>query len=195
MNDTNTLQAISSLRSEVGNMFNSMNKSIDGRISNVAQKLIEKSIDFHTSAKKKALEDITVKAPLSLDQLTQLYKQLFNDINDIKNNTTNYALYEQMQSIGQQFNSMSKEFMWVKNTLNQMVADKYIEAGIDPEELEDLYQKSDLSPDSVAKKFNISKEMFYKVINGKEINPNLKRKHEMKQFFLKKIYEVQNAKL
>lgn len=197
MNDTNTLQAISSLRSEVGNMFNSMNKSIDGRISNVVQQLIDKSIDFHTSAKKKALEDITVKAPLSLDQLTQLYKQLFNDINDIKNNTTNYALYEQMQSIGQQFNSMSKEFMWVKNTLNQMVADKYIEAEIDPEELEDLYQKSDLSPDSVAKQFNISKEMFYKVINGKEINPNLKRKHEMKQFFLKKIYEyeVQNAKL
>lgn len=98
-----------------------------------------------------------------------------------------------MQVISNQFQEMRKEFSWVKNTLNQMVANKYIEAGISPEELANLYHKSDLGPDYVAKQFNISKEMFYKVINGKEVNPNEKRKHEMKQFFLKKIFEVQSA--
>jgi uncharacterized protein YidB (DUF937 family) len=193
MKDPNTAVAINNLRAEVGDMFKSMNKSIDARINNVVEQVINKSLDFHTTTKKKALEDITVSAPLSVDQLTQLYRQLFNDINDIKSNTTNYALYDQMQVIGKQFEEMRNEFSWVKNTLNQMVADKYIEAGIDPEELEDLYQKSDLSPDFVAKQFNISKEMFYKVINGKEVNPNEKRKHEMKQFFLKRIFEVQSA--
>jgi archaellum component FlaC len=210
MKDPNTAVAINNFRAEVGDMFKSMNKSIDARINNVVEQVINKSLDFHTTTKKKAIEDITVNAPLSVDQLTQLYRQLFNDINDIKSNTTNYALYDQMQVIGKQFEEMRNEFSWVKNTLNQMVADKYIEAGIQPEELEDLYQKSDLSPDFVAKQFNISKEMFlspdfvakqfniskemfYKVINGKEVNPNEKRKHEMKQFFLKRIFEVQSA--
>ena len=193
MKDPNTAVAINNLRAEVGDMFKSMNKSIDARINNVVEQVINKSLDFHTTTKKKALEDITVNTPLSVDQLTQLYRQLFNDINDIKSNTTNYALYDQMQVIGKQFEEMRNEFSWVKNTLNQMVADKYIEAGIDPEELENLYQKSDLSPDFVAKQFNISKEMFYKVINGKEVNPNEKRKHEMKQFFLKRIFEVSSA--
>jgi len=73
-----------------------------------------------------------------------------------------------------------------------MVSDKYIEADIKPEELEKLYQNSDLSPDLIASQFNISKEMFYKIINGKEANPNDKRKHEMKQFFLKTIFKDQN---
>jgi hypothetical protein len=195
MKDPNTAVAINNLRSEVGDMFKSVNKSIDARINNVVQQVLSKSLEFHTTTKKKALEDITVDTPLSVDQLTQLYRQLFNDINEIKSNTTNYALYDQMQVIASQFQEMRNEFMWVKNTLNQMVADKYIEAGINPEELEDLYQKSDLSPDLVAKNFNISKEMFYKIINGKEINPNERRKHEMKQFFLKRIFEVHNATL
>ena len=193
MKDPNAAVAINNLRSEVGDMFKSINKSIDGRINNVVEQVLNKSIDFHIATKKKALEDITVKAPLSVDQLTQLYRQLFNDINDIKNNTTNYALYDQMQVISNQFQEMRNEFSWVKNTLNQMVANKYIEAGISPDELEYLYQKSDLGPDYVAKQFNISKEMFYKVINGKEVNPNEKRKHEMKQLFLKKIFEAQSA--
>ena len=106
MKDPNTAVAINNLRAEVGDMFKSMNKSIDARINNVVEQVINKSLDFHTTTKKKALEDITVNAPLSVDQLTQLYRQLFNDINDIKSNTTNYALYDQMQVIGKQFEEM-----------------------------------------------------------------------------------------
>lgn len=192
MNEPNTAVAINNLRSEVADMFKSVNKSIDSRINHVVDQVINKSLEFHTTTKKKALEDITVKAPLSVEQLTQLYRQLYNDINEIKNNTTNYALYDQMQEIGKQFQEMKTEFIWVKSTLNQMVSDKYIEADIKPEELEKLYQNSDLSPDLIASQFNISKEMFYKIINGKEANPNDKRKHEMKQFFLKAIFEDQN---
>ena len=162
MNEPNTAVAINNLRSEVADMFKSVNKSIDSRINHVVDQVIRESLEFHTTTKKKAIEDITVKAPLSVDQLTQLYRQLYADMHDIKNNSTNYALYDQMQQISKQFEDMKTEFIWVKSTLNQMVSDKYIEADIKPEELEKLYQNSDLSPDLIASQFNISKEMFYK---------------------------------
>ena len=35
--------------------------------------------------------------------------------------------------------------------------------------------------------------MSYVMEYSKEVNPNEKRKHEMKQFFLKRIFEVQSA--
>ena len=138
MNDTNTLQAINSFKVEVAEMFKSQNKSIDHRINTVIEQVLAKSMDFHIQTKKKAIEDITVDGPLSVDQLTQLYRQLMIDINDIKSNSTNYALYDQMQVFTKQFQQMQTDFNWIKKTLNSMVADKYIEYGIDPEELDKL---------------------------------------------------------
>lgn len=53
MKDPNTAVAINNLRSEVGNMFKSINKSIDGRINNVVEQVLNKSIDFHIATKKR----------------------------------------------------------------------------------------------------------------------------------------------
>jgi len=190
MNDTNTLQAINGFKIEVAEMFKSLNKSIDARINNVVDKTISNKLDFHTETKRKALEDITVNSPLNPEQLTKIVRDLLNDVASIKNNTTNYALYDQMQVVNNQFSQIQTDFNYIKNTLNQMIADKYIESDIEPSELESLYQKTGLGPDYVASHFHISKEMLYKILNGKEANPNEKRKHNLKQFFLKKIYDA-----
>jgi len=193
MNDTNTLQAINSFKVEVAEMFKSVNKSIDARINTVIEQVLAKSMDFHIQTKKKAIENITVDGPLSVDQLTQLYRQLMIDINDIKSNSTNYALYDQMQVFTKQFQQMQTDFNWIKKTLNSMVADKYIEYNINPEELERLYLLSGCSPDEVAKFLKVGKEMFYNIIKGKEVKPNDKRKHDLKQFLMERIYKNQHA--
>ena len=193
MSDPNTLQAINSLRSEVADMFKSQNKSIDHRINTVVEQVLHSSREFHIETKKKAIENITVQGPLSVDQLTQLYRQLMIDINDIKSNSTNYALYDQMQVFTKQFQQMQTDFNWIKKTLNSMVADKYIEYNINPEELERLYLLSGCSPDEVAKFLKVGKEMFYNIIKGKEVKPNDKRKHDLKQFLMERIYKNQHA--
>tara|TARA_Y100000588_G_C14239140_1_gene918603 strand:+ start:1070 stop:1660 length:591 start_codon:yes stop_codon:yes gene_type:complete len=191
MSDPNTLQAISSLRSEVADMFKSQNKSIDHRINTVIEQVLAKSMDFHIQTKKKAIEDITVDGPLSVDQLTQLYRQLMIDINDIKSNTTNYALYDQMQVVSKQFQQMQTDFNCMKKTLEGMVSDKYIEHGIKADELEKLYLLSGCSPDEVAKFLHVGKEHLYNILNGKEARPNEKRKHDLKQFLMQRIYKGQ----
>lgn len=191
MSDPNTLQAINSLRSEVADMFKSQNKSIDHRINTVIEQVLAKSMDFHIQTKKKAIENITVDGPLSVDQLTQLYRQLMIDINDIKSNSTNYALYDQMQVFSKQFQQMQTDYNWIKKTLEGMVSDKYIEYGIKAEELEKLYLLSGCSPDEVAKFLHVGKEMFYNILNGKEARPNEKRKHDLKQFLMQRIYKGQ----
>jgi len=191
MSDPNTLQAINSLRSEVADMFKSQNKSIDHRINTVIEQVLAKSMDFHIQTKKKAIENITVDGPLSVDQLTQLYRQLMIDINDIKSNSTNYALYDQMQVFSKQFQQMQTDYNWIKKTLEGMVSDKYIEYGIKADELEKLYLLSGCSPDEVAKFLHVGKEMFYNILNGKEARPNEKRKHDLKQFLMQRIYKDQ----
>ena len=70
-----------------------------------------------------------------------------------------------------------------------MVSDKYIETGITPDEIDELYSKSQCSPDEVATFLSTSKENFYLILNGKEKKPDLKRLHILKQFLLKKIHE------
>jgi len=191
MSDPNTLQAINSLRSEVADMFKSQNKSIDHRINTVVEQVLHSSREFHIETKKKAIENITVQGPLSVDQLTQLYRQLMIDINDIKSNSSNYALYDQMQVVSKQFQEMQKDYNWIKKTLEGMVSDKYIEHGIKAEELEKLYLLSGCSPDEVAKFLHVGKEMFYNILNGKEARPNEKRKHDLKQFLMQRIYKGQ----
>ena len=193
MNDTNTLQAINQLKSEVAEMFKNQNKSIDHRINTVVEHVLSKSIDFHTATKKQAIENITTKGPLSVDQLTELTRQLITDVSDIKSTNTNYALYDQMQTISKQFDGIKTDFNFVKITLDRMVADKYIEYGIKAEELEKLYQSSGCSPDEVANHFNISTQNLYKILNGSEKIPNDKRKHDLKQFFIEKIYKQNHA--
>lgn len=193
MNDTNTLQAINQLKSEVAEMFKSQNKSIDHRINTVVEHVLSKSIEFHTATKKQAIENITTKQPLSVSQLTQLTTQLITEISDIKSTSTNYALYEQMQIISKQFGGIQTDFNFVKITLDRMVANKYIEYGIKPEELEKLYQSSGCSPDEVSRFLKVGKEMFYKILKGKEEKPNDKRKHDLKQFLIEKIWKAQNA--
>ena len=172
-------------------MFKSQNKSIDHRINTVIEQVLAKSMDFHIQTKKKAIEDITVQGPLSVDQLTQLYRQLMIDINDIKSNTTNYALYDQMQVVSKQFQQMQTDFNCMKKTLEGMVSDKYIEHGIKADELEKLYLLSGCSPDEVAKFLHVGKDMFYNILNGKEVRPNEKRKHDLKQFLMQRIYKGQ----
>ena len=167
MNDTNTLQAIHGLRTEVSEMFKGLNKSIDARINNVVQASLTNSIQFHTNTKQAALEKITLNKPLTVDQLTQLYRQLLTEVTDFKSTSNNIAVYEQMQNINRQFEKVMTEFNWVKNTLNQLIADKYIECDISHSELTDLYNKSEVGPDAVARRFNISKDMFYKIIIGR----------------------------
>jgi len=54
MKDPNTAVAINNLRAEVGDMFKSVNKSIDARINTVVEQVLNKSLDFHTATKKKA---------------------------------------------------------------------------------------------------------------------------------------------
>ena len=193
MNDTNTHQAIASFKVEVAEMFKSQNKSIDHRINTVIEQVLAKSMDFHIQTKKKAIEDITVDGPLSVDQLTQLYRQLMIEINDIKSSSTNYALYDQMQVFTTKFQQMQTDFYCIKKTLDAMVADKYIEYGIKPEELEKLYLLSECSPDEVSNFLKVGKGMFYKIINGEEIVPNDKRKHDLKQFLMERIYKNQHA--
>ena len=182
--------AINQLKGEMGGMLASIQKSIDSRIDMTVKKCVASTSEFAVKAHIDALQKLQAsKTPLTNDQLTRRYNDLFTEINIIKQKTSDYHLHNSMSDLMKRFDNLCSELNWVKNTLNQMVSDRYIETGIKPDEINELYSKSQCSPDQVSNFLNTSKENFYLILNGKEKKPDLKRLHVLKQFLLKKIFE------
>ena len=146
----------------------------------------EFAVNAHIEALKKLQQS---KTPLTTDQLTKRYNDLFTEINIIKQKTSDYHLHNSMADLMKRFDGLHGELNYLKTNLDRMVSDKYIETGINQAEIDELYSKSQCSPDDVANFLNTSKENFYVILNGKEKKPDLKRLHLLKQFLLKKIHE------
>ena len=97
-----------------------------------------------------------------------------------------------MKNVFAEIEKINKKVQIISSQIDNLLADKYIEI-IEASELKTLYSKASISPDEVGKHFNIDRSLVYNIINGKEANPNLKRRHQFKQYFLKKIMEKVSA--
>ena len=120
--------------------------------------------------------------------------ELYSEIANLKIKSNNYILAEKIAQQNHRLDVFSSKLVYIDKSIEKLISDKYIESDISNDELKVLYSKSQCSPDEVSKFLCVDKSRFYQILDGKESDKNnLKRKHDLKQFFLKKIYENSNA--
>ena len=177
------------MRKELANV----QKSIDDRISNVVKSEVIKSEKmFQAQFQKTFNEQIELGNKLDNAQLTKLVTQLAGDIATIKNTSNNFLLGESMKNVFIEIEKINRRIALISSQIDGLLGDKYVEI-VEPAELKTLYSKASISPDEVGRHFSIDRSVVYNIINGKETNPNIQRKHKMKLFFLKKIMEKVSA--
>ena len=167
----------------------SVQKSIDDRIANVVKTEVLKSEKmFQAQFQKTFNEQIELGKKLSNHQLTKLVTQLAGDIATIKNTSNNVLLGESMKIVFAEIEKINRKIQIISNQIDGLLGDKYVEI-VEPSELKTLYSKANISPDEVGRHFSIDRSLVYNILNGKESNPNIKRRHLFKQYFIKKILE------
>lgn len=197
VNDENSIRAVHHLmaqnKNQVTDWINSINKSLDSRISDCIEEKFKNSTTLKIQNHIEALESYKEKNPLTIEQLTVLYTRLKLAFEEVRFSNDNYALYDQM-------NRVTKELDVTKNKLTSIESkqkeiddgEKYIDSEITPDELKQLYEASNLSPDKVAKDHNVSKPTFYNIL--KCTDNDLKRRQELKQYLEKAIKAKQDVK-
>lgn len=173
------------MRKELANV----QKSIDDRISNVVKSEVLKSEKmFQAQFLKSFNEQIELGKKLDNGQLTKMVTQLAGDIATIKNTSNNFLLGESMKNVFSEIEKINRKIQIISNQIDGLLGDRYIEI-VEPSELKTLYSKANISPDEVGRHFSIDRSLVYNILNGKESNPNIKRRHLFKQYFIKKILE------
>jgi hypothetical protein len=173
--------------------MSNLQRSIDSRISNVVKSEVIKSEKmFQAQFQKTFNEQIELGNKLDNAQLTKLVTQLAGDIATIKNTSNNFLLGESMKNVFIEIEKTNRRIALISNQIDALLGDKYVEI-VESSELKTLYSKASVSPDEVGRHFNIDRSLVYNIINGKEANANIQRKHRMKLFFLKKIMERVSA--
>lgn len=190
----NIEMAIATLESRMAKSLKGINDSIDARISTSVKNQIANSIEFQVNNHLKAIKNISVDKPLTVEQLTRLYQDVYQALQDLKLNTNGYGLYEQMQQLNNSFQSTRGELQAVSNNVEKLINNKYIEAEITKEQLKALYDQTQSTADELSNKFKMSTSEVYQVLNCKR--KDLKIRNEFKLYLEKKLQkqkELQSA--
>ena len=194
MDNHDFMVATNQLKVELKKELTSVQKSISDRIDQAVDNAISRKLEWSVNTQLSALKKIESDKPLGLEQLTKRYSDLFGQIEQLKLKRDEGLLYDQMIHIQNRFDEMNSDFLWIKRTLNQLIADKLVETDIDSEELQKLYAMSQLSPEAAAKHINLSKDQMYRILRGDKSKSAIMERHQLKQLFLKAIANIeQNA--
>ena len=177
--------AIGTLEARMAKSLKGINDSIDSRIATAVKNEIANSIEFQVNNHLKAIQNISVDKALTVDQLTRLYQDVYQALQDLKLNTNGYGLYEQMQQLNNAFQSTRAELQGVSNNVEKLINNKYIEAEITKEHLKYLYDQTNTSGDELARQFKMSVTEAYNVLNCKR--KDLKMRNEFKLYLEKKL--------
>jgi hypothetical protein len=181
----NIEMAIATLESRMAKSIKGINDSIDARIATSVKTQIANSIEFQVNNHLKAIQNISVDKALTVEQLTRLYQDVYQALQDLKLNTNGYGLYEQMQQLNNAFQSTRGELQQVSNNVEKLINNKYIEAEITKEQLKALYDQTNTSGDELARHFKMSVTEAYNVLNCKR--KDLKMRNEFKLYLEKKL--------
>ena len=181
----NIEMAIATLESRMAKSLKGINDSIDARIATSVKTQIANSIEFQINNHLKAIQNISVDKALTVEQLTRLYQDVYQALQDLKLNTNGYGLYEQMQQLNNAFQSTRGELQTVSNNVEKLINNKYIEAEITKEQLKGLYDQTNTSGDELARQFKMSVTEAYNVLNCKR--KDLKMRNEFKLYLEKKL--------
>lgn len=181
----NIEMAIATLESRMAKSLKGINDSIDARIATSVKTQIANSIEFQVNNHLKAIQNISVDKALTVDQLTRLYQDVYQALQDLKLNTNGYGLYEQMQQLNNAFQSTRGELQTVSNNVEKLINNKYIEAEITKEHLKYLYDQTNISSDELARHFKMSTVEVYNVLNCKR--KDIKMRNEFKIYLESKL--------
>lgn len=181
----NIEMAIGTLEARMAKSLKGINDSIDARIATSVKTQIANSIEFQVNNHLKAIQNISVDKALTVEQLTRLYQDVYQALQDLKLNTNGYGLYEQMQQLNNAFQSTRGELQTVSNNVEKLINNKYIEAEITKEQLKALYDQTNTSGDELARHFKMSVTEAYNVLNCKR--KDLKMRNEFKLYLEKKL--------
>lgn len=177
--------AIATLESRMAKSLKGINDSIDARIATSVKTQIANSLEFQVNNHLKAIQNISVDKALTVDQLTRLYQDVYQALQDLKLNTNGYGLYEQMQQLNNAFQSTRGELQTVSNNVEKLINNKYIEAEITKEQLKALYDQTNVSADELARHFRMSTVEVYNVLNCKR--KDIKMRNEVKIYLETKL--------
>jgi len=177
--------AIGTLEARMAKSLKAINDSIDSRIATSVKTEIANNIEFQVNNHLKAIQNISVDKALTVEQLTRLYQDVYQALQDLKLNTNGYGLYEQMQQLNNAFQSTRGELQTVSNNVEKLINNKYIEAEITKEQLKALYDQTNTSGDELARQFKMSVTEAYNVLNCKR--KDLKMRNEFKLYLEKKL--------
>ena len=180
-------------KNEVTDWINSINKSLDGRIQDCIESKFKSETILKLQNHIDALEQYKEENPLTIEQLSCLYTRLKLAFEEVRLSNDNYALYDQMNRVIKELDLMKNRLTKIESKQKEIDdGEKYIDSEITADDLKKLYDESSLSPDKVAKDFNISKPTFYNILNCKD--GDLKRRQELKQYLEKAINYKKEAK-
>ena len=183
----NIEMAMGTLETKMAKALKGISDSIDARIATTVKNEIANSIEFHVNNHLQAIQKISVNKALTPDQLTRLYQDVYQALQDLKINTNGYGLYEQMQQLNEAFQKSRNEINELSNNFKKFMENKYIETDITKEQLRELYETTHTTADELAKKFNLSIPEVYNVLNCKR--KDLKLRNELKSYMEKKYQE------
>jgi hypothetical protein len=186
----NMEMAIGKLEARISKSLKGINDSIDSRIATSVKNEIANSIEFQVNNHLKAIQNISVDKALTAEQLTRLYQDIYQALQDLKLNTNGYGLYEQMQQLNNAFQSTRGELQTVSNNVEKLINNKYIEAEITKDQLRSLYDQTNTSGDELAHKFKMCISEVYNVLNCKR--KDLKMRNEFKIYLEKKLQNQRN---
>lgn len=181
----NIEMAIGTLEAKMAKSLKGINDSIDSRIATAVKNEIANSIEFQVNNHLKAIQNISVDKALTVEQLTRLYQDVYQALQDLKLNTNGYGLYEQMQQLNNAFQNTRSELQGVSNNVEKLINNKYIEAEITKEHLKYLYDQTNTSADELANHFKVNINLVYAVLSCKR--KDLKLRNEFKIYLENKL--------
>lgn len=177
--------AMGTLEAKMAKSLKTISDSIDSRIATTVKTEIANSIEFQVNNHLKAIQNISVDKALTVDQLTRLYQDVYQALQDLKLNTNGYGLYEQMQQLNNAFQSTRSELQGVSNNVEKLINNKYIEAEITKEQLKALYDQTGSTADELSRFLKVSIPEAYNIMNCKR--KDLKQRNELKLYLEKKL--------
>lgn len=185
-------QSLQEIKAEMNKSMRLLNESIDHRITNAVKNEVANNTQYHVDGKLKAIEKITSQKPLTLEQLSKLYTDIFSALEDLRKNTNGYGLYNQIQEINSQFQQTQAQVLNVSNNVQKLIENKYIDA-VTSEQLWDLYSITRSTTDELAKHFKMSIPKVYRILNCS--TKDLKTQNEVRIYLENKLgkQKVNNA--
>ncbi len=189
--ENNIEQAIGAIEARMAKALKSVNDSLDSRIATTVKTEIANSIEFNVNNHLKAIQKITIDKPLSIEQLTRLYNDVYQSLQDLKINANGYGLYDQMQQLNNTVQNSQSQVQELSNNVKKLIDDKYIKTDITKKELWDLYSLTKSTQDELAQHFKVSIPTVYKWLNCQ--TKDIKAQNELKLYLEKKLEKQKEA--